>query len=371
MEENKYQVIDPDNDKYRLTAEDLKKEKKSRKKGLKVLIAIILVFAILVGGAGIFINSYLSKLNYGDSKGTANPDLDNQESLSFDNQSDADADLRSRLANNVMWYDDRIYNILLVGVDYGDEEAVMFKGAYLPRSDSMILISINSINNVINMVSLSRAAYVAIPGHGNKRLNTAHAYGGAAMLVDTVESNYKIRIDKYITVDISGFEQIVNAIGGVTVELTAEEASAVLGTNSAGTYDLNGAQAVAYSRLRSIDTDRKRTGRQRAVLNAIANKLKRSSVSTMIGLLDEVLPLVTTNFSKAELLAQVAKTTKYFSMSINEDIIPHVPHPLSTRDGKEVLILDWDEEDKYIHDLLYPGIVPQSAKTSVVQSTEK
>ena len=140
------------------------------------------------------------------------------------------------------------------------------------------------------------------------------------------------------------------------------EAGKVLGVSAAGTYDLDGDEAVYYSRLRSIDTDRKRTGRQRAVLNAIALKLRKSSASTMVDLLDTVLPLVTTNFSKAELLAQVAKAPKYLSMSIHEDIIPHVPYPLSTRDGKEVLILNWDEEDKYIHDLLYPDIIPQSAE---------
>ena len=362
MDENKYQVIDPENDNYKLTASDLKKEKKKKRKGLRVLIAIVLVFAILVGGAGIFVNSYLNKLHYGDSEGTANPDLDNQENLAFDDQANADADIRANLDNSVMWYDDRVLNVLLVGVDYGDEEVVMFNGAYLPRSDSMILISVNTINGVFNMVSLSRAAYVAIPGHGNKRLNTAHAYGGASMLVDTVQQNYKIRIDKYVTVDISGFEQIVNILGGVTVELTAAEAQAVLGRSSAGAYELNGAEAVAYSRLRSIDSDRMRTGRQRAVLNAIASKLKRSSAVTLVNLMDEILPLVTTNFSKTELLAQIAKAPKYLTMGVHEDIIPHVPYPLSTRDGKEVLILNWEEETKYIHDLLYPDIVPQSAK---------
>lgn len=364
MEENKYQVIDPNDDYYKLPkSEQVKKKKrKHKRKSTRVLIALLLVFAILVGGVGVFVNSYLSKLNYGDSQGTVDPNLDSEENLSFDDQSDADADLRSRLSNNVIWYDDRIVNILLVGVDYGDSEVVMFKGAYRPRSDSMILISINTITNVINMVSLSRAAYVAIPGHGNKRLNTAHAYGGAKLLVETIQQNYKIRIDKYVTVDISGFEQIIDAIGGVTVTLTAAEAKNVLGRNAAGTYDLNGSQAVAYSRLRSIDTDRKRTGRQRNVLNAIAAKLKTASATTLLGLLDDILPLVTTNFTKTELIAQVAKAPKYLSMSVNEDIIPHVPYPLSTRDGKEVLILKWEEEDKYLHDLLFPDIIPQSAQ---------
>ncbi len=367
MNENKYQVIDPENDDYKLTSKDIiedakrKKRKRKGKRALRVLVALVLVFAILTGGGAFLVNSYLSKMNYGDSKGEVNPELDKQEELVFDEQANADDDIRANLDDNVLWYDDRILNVLLVGVDYGDEEKVMFEGAYLPRSDSMILLSINTIDNVINMVSLSRAVYVAIPGHGNKRLNTAHAYGGSKLLVETIEQNYKIRIDKYVTVDISGFEQIVDILGGVSINMTAQEARMVLGKSSAGTYELDGDDAVAYARLRSIDSDRKRTGRQRAVLNAIAAKLRGASVSTLLDLLDDVLPLVTTNFSKTELLSQATNAPKYLSMSIKEDIIPHKATSLTMRDGKEVLILNWAETNKYTHDLLYPNIIPQSA----------
>ncbi len=367
MSENKYQVIDPENDDYKLTSKDIledanrKKKKRKGKRALKMLVALLLVFAILIGGGAIFVNSYLSKMNYGDSKGEVNPELDNEEDLVFEEQASADEDIRANLDDNVLWYDDRILNVLLVGVDYGDEEQVMFEGAYLPRSDSMILLSINTINNVINMVSLSRAVYVAIPGHGNKRLNTAHAYGGANLLVETIEQNYKIRIDKYVTVDISGFEQIIDILDGVSINMTAQEAKIILGKESAGTYNLSGKKAVAYARLRSIDSDRKRTGRQRAVLNAIAAKLRGASIPTLLDLLDDVLPLVTTSFTKAELLAQATNAPKYLSMSVKEDIIPHNATSLTMRDGKEVLILNWAQTNKYTHDLLYPGIVPQSA----------
>lgn len=362
MDENKYQIIDPDSDKYKLTAEDLKKEKKKKSGAVKVLTALLVVLAILVGSGAVFINGYLSKINYGDTQGDVNPNLDTEESLSFENQANADDDIRKNLDNSVLWYDDRVYNVLLVGVDLGDEEAVMFEGAYLPRSDSMILISINSEKNIINMVSLSRAVYVAIPGHGNKRLNTAHAYGGAKMLVETIQNNYKIRIDKYVTVDISGFTEIIDILGGIDIDMTAQEARYVTGNNYAGTYHLNGEKAVAYSRLRSIDSDRKRTGRQRAVLNAIASKLRHSSVTTMLGLLDEVLPLVTTNFSKTELVSKASQAPKYLAMGINEDIIPHNATSLTMRDGKEVLILNWDETTAYVHNLLYPDMIPQSAE---------
>ena len=368
MDNNKYQSITPENDDYKITSQDIvegKNKKKKKKKGngaLKVLTALVLILALLVGGGAVFVNSYLSKMNYGDSKGEVSPELDKEEALVFDEQVDADADIHANLNDNVLWYDDRIYNVLLVGVDYGENEKVMFEGMYLPRSDSMILLSINTIDNVINMVSLSRAVYVAIPGHGNKRLNTAHAYGGAKTLIETIEQNYKIRIDKYVTVDLSGFEQIIDILGGVKIEMTAQEASYILGKYQAGTYNLDGETAAVFPILRKIDSDRKRTGRQRAVLNAIAQKLKGSSVTTLFNLLDDVLPLVTTNFTKTELISQATNAPKYLSMQIKEDIIPHNATSLTMRDGKEVLILDWDETKSYIHDLLYPGIIPQSAE---------
>lgn len=361
MDEHKYEVIDTSGPDYGHKDKHSKKGKKKKLgRGVKALIAILLVFVIVIGAGTTVVHLYLNKMNFGDSVGEVDPQLDADEELIFDTQIEADADIRANLDDNQIWYDDRVYNILLVGVDYGDAEKVMFEGAYLPRSDSMILLSINSVTNTINMVSLSRAVYVAIPGHGNKRLNTAHAYGGASLLVDTIEQNYKIRIDKYVTVDISGFTDIIDILGGVKIELTAEEARYVVGKRQAGTYTLNGEQATAYSRLRSIDSDRKRTGRQRAVLNAIFNKFKSSSVSTMLGMLDEVLPLVTTNFTKTELIAQASNATKYLSMSVKQDIIPHEATTLTMRDGKEVLILNWDTTKKYVHDLLYPDMVPQS-----------
>ncbi|MBR0349947.1 MAG: LCP family protein [Clostridia bacterium] len=367
MDENKYQVIDPDSEKYKLTAKDIlddskaKKKKKRKKRILVAFISLFLVFAIVFGTGAVIFNNYLNKMNFGDATGEVDPSIEAEESLEFENQADADADIRANLDDNVLWYDDRIYNILLVGADYGDRKDGKFDN-YLTRSDSMILLSINTINNVINMVSLSRAAYVAIPGHGNKRLNAAHAYGGAKLLVETIEQNYKIRIDKYVTVNFDGFQSIVDALNGVSVNLTAQEASIIVGKAKAGTYNLNGEKAMAFARLRSIDSDRKRTGRQRAILNAMAVKLRQSSVSQLFDLLDVFLPLVTTNFTKTELIGQMANVPQYLKMSIHEDVIPFNALPLSLRGGVEVLILDWEETHKRTHDLLYPGIVPQSAQ---------
>lgn len=365
--ENKYQVIDPDSDKYKLTAKDIiddkkaQKKKKRKKRILIALLCIFLIFSLLFGTGALIINGYLNKINFGDASGEVDPNLDSEESLSFEEQADADADIRANLDDSVLWYDDDVYNILLAGYDYGDRKDGEYSN-YLSRSDAMILISINKKDGVVNMVSLSRAAYVAIPGHGNKRLNAAHAYGGASLLVETVEKNYKIRIDKYVTVNFDGFQSIIDALGGVSVSMSSTEARVILGKSSGGTYTLDGEDAMAFARLRSIDTDRDRTGRQRKILNAIASKLRQASVSQLIDLLDVFLPLVTTNFTKTELLGQMVNVPKYLKYSVQESIIPHDYVPLTLRDGKEVLILDWEKTNAYTHKLLYPGMVPDSAK---------
>ena len=157
MDENKYQVIDPDSEKYKLTAKDIlddsksKKKKKRKKRVLVAFISLFLVFAIVFGTGAVIFNNYLNKMNFGDATGEVDPSIEAEESLEFENQADADADIRANLDDNVLWYDDRIYNILLVGADYGDRKDGKYDN-YLTRSDSMILLSINTINNVINEV---------------------------------------------------------------------------------------------------------------------------------------------------------------------------------------------------------------------------
>ena len=374
MAEHKYQTIDPDSSKYKLTADDIKGEKKYRKmkrkaegkrRGVsKALIALLLILALIAGGGFFAANYYLSKINYGDMEAEIDPNLDAEETFTFEGQAQADEDIRKNLSDNVMWYDDRVLNVLLIGYDLGD-----IAEQYFPRSDSMIIVSINTVTKDINMVSLSRATYAAIPGHGNKRLNTAHAYGGATLLASTVEQNYKVRIDKYAAVDFSRFQQIINILGGVDIKLSAKEAQSIIGKEAAGTYHLNGEKALAYSRLRWIDNDRTRTGRQRNVINAIIDKFKSTAVTDLIKMADDILPLVTTNFTKTEVVAQITKVPTYITMPIHEAIVPHKAPPFEIRDNLEVLILDWPAETAYLHDLLYPDMIPQSAQEQGQQPT--
>lgn len=341
-----------------------KRKKKTAKKIVITIVVIFLIIAIPLTAGIITINHYLSKVNYEDESKEINPEF--TESIS---DPSADADIKENIDDPRMWYNDNIINILLIGCDEGEGSK------YYPRADSVIVLSINKLNSNIKLVSLSRATYVSIPGHGNARLNAAHAYGGAKLLVDTVETNYKIRIDHYVSIDFNGFIKAIDALGGVDIELTEAEVNALSsvlkqnGTviNGAGKYHLNGDEALQYSRLRGIDSDRDRTERQRTLLLSIAAKFKKmtttesysSLISKATDFLDQVLPLVKTDFTKGQIISQASSYINYLKWPITEAIIPVNKVPLTTINGIEVLIVDWAVVKNDIHEVLYPGIEPQ------------
>ncbi len=262
--------------------------------------------------------------------------------------------------NNEVWYSDDVLNILLMGIDYGG------KNYPYGRSDAMILVSINKLTKKIKLISLSRTAYVAIPGYQNTRLNHAHGYGGPQLAMDTIEANYKIRIDNYVSTTFSAFQEIIDVLGGVPITLTAKEAKALkskLKSNGyeyagAGTYVLNGPMTLEYVRLRKIDTDRERTQRQRTVLTVIASKIKDMNIFQMNVLLNKVLPLITTDLSKSDIVSQMVNVPTYLSSDFEQHVLPHKSSKLTLIDNFEVVLVDWKDEVNYTHKLIYKGVTP-------------
>ena len=341
-----------------------KKKMSGGKKALISIICILLVLILAVAGTGLY---YLNKINFddGDTLTLAPVDPNGEEDeeedilngeLSADEKdslADANASINANLDDKKIWYSEDVTNILLMGIDYGSS------GFPYGRSDSMIIVSINNATKKVKLVSLSRAVYAAIPGYSNTRLSHAHGYGGPRLAIQAIQNNYKIRIDNYASVTFQGFENIINALGGVTVSLDANEAQAIshlLGSSSAGTYDLNGAQALAFARTRKIDNDRSRTGRQRRVLEALAAKAKTMSVPQMISAMDDVLPNVTTDMSRTQLISMLSKAFTYLGYSREEEVIPHKSSDLTMRGGFEVLLVDWADEVPYVHKVFYDGV---------------
>lgn len=202
-------------------------------------------------------------------------------------------------------YGEHLVNILLVGQD-------RWEGQSRQRSDSMILVSINKSDNTITLTSFMRDMYVYIPGYKPNKLNAAYAFGGMSLLSKTLEVNFGVKVDGVVEVNLSGFSKLIDMLGGVEVTLTKSEAKylndlyyeakildspVVVGKNR-----LDGDQALVYVRLREIDTDYQRARRQRTVIAALIEAYKNQPLDQMIGMMDDILPLITTNLTNTEIL---------------------------------------------------------------------
>ena len=204
---------------------------------------------------------------------------------------------------------ENVINVLLVGQDRRDGEGRR-------HSDSMVLVTINKKDKAITMTSFMRDLWLPIPNHYTERLNVPYMVGGFPLLNDTLEYNFGVRADYNIEVDFDGFEAVVDAVGGVDISLTSAEANYLNkhGNWSNGeTYNgdwnlqkgvnhLTGKQALAYSRIRDLDSDFGRTGRQRVVLEALMDSVKGMSTTKVIGLINTLIPLVKTDMTDSQIL---------------------------------------------------------------------
>jgi LCP family protein required for cell wall assembly len=194
-----------------------------------------------------------------------------------------------------------VINILLIGQDRR-------AGETRARSDAMILCTFHTGSNTLTMTSFMRDLWVQIPGYQDNKLNAAYVAGGMKLLDRTLEKNFGIQIDGNVEVDFQQFIQIIDLLGGVEIELRADEAkylNRALDSKdlSSGPQTLTGQQALCYARIRSLDPDAdfSRTNRQRKVMEALIQKYRSAGTKTALSLLDDILPMVTTDMSKVQI----------------------------------------------------------------------
>ena len=244
---------------------------------------------------------------------------------------------------------DGLLNILLIGQDRRPNEGRQ-------RSDCMILCSLNPETKELSMISFLRDLYVQIPGHSDNRLNAAYVYGGFDLIKETLEHNFGVAVDGCLEVDFDSFEQIVDILGGVEIELTSAEAEIVGSGATEGLCHLNGAQALTYTRIRKIDSDFQRTARQRTLLNAVFSKMKGCTVTELMTVVGEILPLMTTDMTDEELMSFAFN----LASSLSELKIENYGVPSSgnyqnaTINGMAVLVPDLYEIKKLIFEEYLP-----------------
>ncbi len=305
-------------------------KKKSGVKG-KVILGLLCLFAIFVGAAFLYGYSALGGLNYDDSI-KENAYLDESTLLS----------------------DESVRNILFIGSDARE-------GLGGQRSDSMILFSIDKKNRKIKLTSFLRDSYVYIPSKGyNTKLNAAFNYGGAQLLMDTLEYNFGVEIDEYVMVNYDVFIELVDLLGGITIhDVTAAEAKYMtekvnIKNFKEGTNTIKGRAAMWYCRIRYVDNDFRRTERQRKVLSAIIDKATKTNPLTLVEIVKEVLPNISTNIDRNHLLTLGAGALVYMRYDILQQQIPAEGTWSNARiNGQDVLKMDFEKNKTIIKEFIY------------------
>lgn len=251
-----------------------------------------------------------------------------------------------------------VKNILLLGVDArsgesGDET----------RSDTMMLVSLDMKHHSIKMTSFLRDTWVYVPSLGyEQRLNAACSSGGYQGVVDAIEYNFGIDIDGYAVVDFEMFKVLIDSLGGVEVDVTEAEANEVTNhpyrydhvTLESGKYKLTGEQALAYCRIRKIDTDFVRTQRQRTVMSAILDGAKHSGPFKLYRMAFKSAPYIETDLTKGQLLRFVADAGICITGDMHQQKVPFEgTWEYANIQGNSVITINTEKNKEMLIDYIY------------------
>ena len=353
------------------------KKKPEKKRRVPVAVWVIAgILLVLICAVGLVFNHYYSKMNINkvlsSGAGLISPEEEDwKEGLSSEELAGLDDELRKNLESNLDWDFNNadVTNILLIGVD----------NDYLPgmndlgNADGLVLVSINKTSQKVVMTSFMRDIYVAMPGAFNTKITMSYHYGGVPVLLDTVEANFGINVDNYILVNYLNVIDIVDAVGGVTLDVSASELyfmqekihnlnylagndwdANIIPTQNEGTLLLNGVQTAAYMRIRQAGNgDFDRTNRARDVLLAIKDKVVDMTLLELNKLADVVLPCITTDLTQGEILSLLMNAPSYLKYAVDSNRIPiDGAYDLKNIYGS-VVVIDYEVNRRFLYESIY------------------
>ncbi|MBG9941224.1 LCP family protein [Brevibacillus formosus] len=263
-------------------------------------------------------------------------------------------------------------NILLMGVDRRG-----MKNNGLPRSDSMMLVSIDPTGKRYDMFSILRDTYVDIPGKGSSRINSAIVEGGPELAMETVSQFTGLPVDRYVITDFEGFKALIDAVGGV--EIDVEKNMYYHDPTDKGVYDINlkkglqkldGDKALQYVRFRHDATsDYTRTERQRKLMTAVVDQMKNGTTLIQLPtILKEVTPYVQTNISSADMLKLSALGLKLNTLEPGNYQLPPMGMFRESHRAGSVLVPDVDQVQSFIQEKTKPAI--SEAERTIESNTD-
>lgn len=247
---------------------------------------------------------------------------------------------REELNKSNLGITDDIYNSIntdMSEAEFNTIKTVVFFGTdsrdpdnfYSGRSDTIMVASLNTKNKSIKLISIPRDTYVNIAGHGMDKINHAYAFGKEELSINTINSNFGLAIEEYVTIDFAGLTSIIDEVGGVTLEIDEEEKEFINARcknkiPEAGEVTLDGEQALRHSRNRYVGNDFYRAQRQRNVLIALMNKLATMDTTKILTLTNDFLKQVKTNVDISEYIGIgtkiISDKDKYLNNIISEQV---------------------------------------------------
>ena len=351
------------------------KKKKKRSAAHIIIIAAVIMFSLIVfiiTGGFFVIRGYYEKSNY-----VADPlslELNSDITIERDAEGkDSDQQLIRQVEEDLIKNakgskvsDEEVTNFLLIGTDRREE-------GWAGNSDAMILVSINRKTEQIIMTSIMRDTYAMIPQYGNGKINLAHALAGAPLLVQAVEENFSIEIDYYATINFADFIEVIDQIGGITLEVREEEIPVAnkyvrdmnydagndlddgIITEQAGEIHLTGKQALGYSRIRYVGNwDYERTERQRKVLMKVIEKVKTMNLLEINSFVSFLLSKITHNVPETDIFAFILEAINIMQYDVISERIPYDGlYQSLVIDGQSVLCPDWEATKEKLHSMIY------------------
>lgn len=336
-------------------------KKKKRRRIRRVFVTLFLILSILIGYG-------VARLQL-----TFNSVLDARAETSEGDINDVD------LSNIDVIGDDKVINILLIGSDKRASQTAT------GRSDSTMIATIDMKHNQLKLTSLMRDMFVSIPGYENNRFNAAYSFGGVPLVYQTIATNFGVRLDGYVLVDFEAFENVINQIGGVEVTITESEYEHIQSYYSVesrkkykdalklkpGKNNMNGIQALAYSRIRKEGNgDFRRTERQRVVLQAIFTKAKTLSFNELINMAKSVLPYISTDLTNDEMISYMKSILMMGTTQINQYRLPvDGTYTDETIRSMKVLVPDIEKNAQLLQNFIFNDVT-ETTDTDSTTTTE-
>lgn len=346
----------------------------------KIFTAILLVILLLIGTVVGYIWSKLSLIQYAGetakepaSTGSADETVPGETLGADGEESEQIIDISGLeisetlpvIPETKIQENDDIVNIMLLGTD--EYSGILTDAA---RSDSMILVSINKTDKTVKLVSMERGMGVPVlEGQYEGQydwLTHMFRYGGAELVCKTIEHCFRVEVDYYVRVNFTTVTTVVDAIGGIDIELSGAEAGALnrinenkqrfeQARNQEGMNHLDGYSALQLARLRSIDSDWQRVERQRRVILAAVNALKGSSLKELNDLLDQVLPLIETDMSMLEIADLMLYSPNFLASTFDQMTIPQAGTygGMIGMGGRSLFAVDFEANSEILKEFLY------------------